>query len=379
MPEVYTSYNNIISSLGFSTKENYSALLLNKTGLKPVKLGKLNETFCLSVIDNELIRKAQSDIKNHQLFTKLEKLSILSISDVLNQSGVSLSDPKTLLIYSTTKGNIDLLDASVKQNIDIRRSYLPSMANTIGNYFNAANKPLVLSNACISGILAIVNAKRLITQGLYTNIVVCGGDLITEFVVSGFKSFNALSSDPCKPFDAHRIGINLGEAVSSLLITCDNSVLSPSAMRIVSGASANDANHISGPSRTAEGLFKAIKETMKNLPEKPDTINAHGTATPFNDEMESIAFERAELCNVPLNSLKGYYGHTLGAAGVLETIITIEAGHDNKIIKSAGYTEKGVTGKIEVITETISTNINAILKTASGFGGCNAAALFSKN
>lgn len=379
MPEVFTSYNNIISSLGFTTKENYSALLKNQTGLTPIKLGKLNEMFCLSVIDNERIHDAESGIKNPQLYTRLEKLSILSIAEVLNQSGVSLSDPKSLLIYSTTKGNIDLLDTSVKQNIDIERTYLPCMANTIGAYFNAVNKPLVISNACISGVLAIINAKRLIAMGLYTNIVICGGDLITEFVVSGFKSFNALSSEPCKPFDAHRIGINLGEAVSSLLITGNKSSLSPSAMLILNGASANDANHISGPSRTAEGLFKAIKETMNGLSVNPDTINAHGTATPFNDEMESIAFERAGLSNVPLNSLKGYYGHTLGAAGVLETIITIEAGHDNKIIKSAGFTDKGVTGKIEVITETISKNINAILKTASGFGGCNAAALFSKN
>ncbi len=149
-------------------------------------------------------------------------------------------------------------------------------------------------------------------------------------------------------------------------------------MQIINGASANDANHISGPSRTGDGLFQAIKETMLNSSFKPDTLNAHGTATPFNDEMESIAFERAGLNKVPLNSLKGYYGHTLGAAGVLETIITLEAAHDGKIIKSAGFSEIGVSGKVEIITEHKNANIKAILKTASGFGGCNAAALFAK-
>ena len=149
-------------------------------------------------------------------------------------------------------------------------------------------------------------------------------------------------------------------------------------MKIVNGASANDANHISGPSRTGDGLFKAVSETLKISNIKPDTINAHGTATPFNDEMESIAFERAGLTDIPVNSLKGYYGHTLGAAGVLETIITLEAAANNRLIKSAGFSEQGVSGKIQLIKEHTSKEVKAVLKTASGFGGCNGAALFVK-
>jgi 3-oxoacyl-[acyl-carrier-protein] synthase-1 len=94
--------------------------------------------------------------------------------------------------------------------------------------------------------------------------------------------------------------------------------------------------------------------------------------------MESIAFERCSLTNVPVNSLKGYYGHTLGAAGVLETIVAIESAHINQLISSAGFSHKGVSGNIEVIKSHQHSTINHVLKTASGFGGCNAAALFSK-
>ncbi len=347
--EVFTSYHNIISPLGFTTKENYSAILNNKLGVKPHRLGKLNEEFCLSVIDEQKINSASEKIKGASLFTKLEKLSILSICDVLDQSGISLRDPKTLLIYSTTKGNIDLLDSSVKHSFPNERTYLSVMANMIGKYFNAVNKPLVLSNACISGLLAIITAQRLIKARQYENILVCGGDLVTEFTTSGFKSFNALSQEPCKPFDAKRTGINLGEAVSTILITKNK--LAPTSMQIVSGASANDANHISGPSRTGDGLFKAVSQTLEGNKIKIDTISAHGTATPYNDEMESIAFERAGLINVPVNSLKGYYGHTLGTAGVLETIISIEAASNNQLIRSAGFSEKGVTGNIQIIKE----------------------------
>lgn len=379
MPEVYTSYDNVISSLGFTTKDNYAALQKNKSGIQPVTFGKLQETFCLSVINPIVLEKEIQKISQPSQYTKLEQLSVLSIQDVLNQSGLVLSDPKTLLIYSTTKGNIDLLDTSVKHSLPLERSYLASMAHAIGNYFHAANEPLVVSNACISGLLAISIAKRMIEEGLYENIIVCGGDLVTEFTVSGFKSFNALSQNLCKPFDANRDGINLGEAVSSILITKNETLLKPSSMRILSGASANDANHISGPSRTGDGLYQAVTWTLENFKEfLPDTINAHGTATPYNDEMESIAFERAGLTAIPVNSLKGYYGHTLGAAGVMETVLSIEAAHNNELIMSAGFDQMGVSGKIEVISENKTKKIQTILKTASGFGGCNAAALFTK-
>jgi 3-oxoacyl-[acyl-carrier-protein] synthase-1 len=374
--EIFTSYHNIISPLGFTTRENYSALLNNQLGVKSHTLGKLNEVFCLSIMDEQKINSAAEKIKDPALYTKLEKLSILSIQDVLDQSGISLSDPKTLLIYSTTKGNIDLLDNSVKHSFPNERTYLPVMAKVIGNYFNAANKVLVISNACISGLLAIITAQRLIKAGQYDNVIVCGGDLVTEFTVSGFRSFNALSAEPCKPFDAKRTGINLGEAVSTILITKNK--MAPSSMQIVNGASANDANHISGPSRTGDGLFKAVTETLSGQKMNIDTISAHGTATPYNDEMESIAFERAGLTNSPVNSLKGYYGHTLGAAGVLETVIALEGAKENQLIRSAGYSEKGVSGNIEIISEHGSRNIQTFLKTASGFGGCNAAALFVK-
>jgi 3-oxoacyl-[acyl-carrier-protein] synthase I len=376
--EVFTSYHNIISPLGFSTKENYSSILKDTLGVKQQAYGKQNELFCLSIIPDEKINAASTAIKNANLFSKLEKLSILSVQDVLDQSGLSLSDPRTLLIYSTTKGNIDLLDSSIKQSLPKERAYLPVMANAIANYFNAVNKPLVVSNACISGLLAIIIAQRLIKAGQYDNVIVCGGDLVTEFTVSGFRSFNALSQNPCKPFDARRDGINLGEAVARIVITKNKTALPPSAMQIVSGATANDANHISGPSRTGDGLFQAISQTLKSRTERIDTINAHGTATPYNDEMESVAFERAGLTGIPVNSLKGYYGHTLGAAGVLETVLTLEAAANNKLVRSAGFSEPGVSGKIELISEHKTANVKTILKTASGFGGCNGAALFVK-
>lgn len=375
---IFTSYNNIISPLGFSTQENYQAVSNSIVGVKKIKLPFSQDEFCVAQIDDEKIREQLSKIKNAETHTKLEQLSILSIQDVINQSGINPKDNRTLLIYSTTKGNIDLLENAYK-NIDQKRVYLSAFAKHLQSYFQLAHTPVVLSNACISGILAIIIAKRFIEQGTYDNVLVCGGDILSEFTISGFKSFNALSNEPSKPFDANRVGINLGEAVSTILITNQKELATPYDTQIVSGASANDANHISGPSRTGDGLFQCLTETLKNNSiTDVGFISAHGTATPFNDEMESIAFDRAKLNTIPVNSLKGYYGHTLGAAGVLETVLSLESMKHQRLIKSEGYETKGVSGEITMIESHQNKTFSSFIKTASGFGGCNATAIFER-
>lgn len=374
---IFTSYSNIISPLGFSTAENYRAVANSEVGVKKLLLPFSADPFCVAKIADENIKEQFSKLADPKEHTKLEQLSILSIQNVIDQSGINITDNRTLLIYSTTKGNIDILE-NAYQHIDSKRAYLPAFAKHLQSYFKLAHTPVVLSNACISGILAIIVAKRFIEQSTYDNVLVCGGDILSEFTISGFKSFNALSNEPSRPFDANRIGINLGEAVSTILITNKKELATPYHTQIISGASANDANHISGPSRTGDGLFQCLTEVLKENKQEIGFISAHGTATSFNDEMESIAFDRAGLNTIPVNSLKGYYGHTLGAAGVLETVLSLESMNHQRLIKSEGYETKGFSGNITMITEHLSKSFTTFIKTASGFGGCNAAALFSK-
>lgn len=373
---IFASYNNIISPLGFSTQGNYIAVSNSEVGVKKMILPFSQELFCVSKIEDEKIKQQLSKISNSEKHTKLEQLSILSIQDVIEQSGIDPTNVRTLLIYSTTKGNIDILEGTYK-NISDDRAYLPAFAKHLQQYFKMKNTPVVLSNACISGILAIIVAKRFILQGNYDHVLVCGGDIISEFTISGFKSFNAMSSEPAKPYDVNRTGINLGEAVATILITNNEKLSKPYYTEIVSGASANDANHISGPSRTGDGLFQCLQHKLANQNTNGlGFISAHGTATSFNDEMESVAFERAGFSDIPVNSLKGYYGHTLGAAGVLETILSLESMKHQTLIKSEGYVSKGVSGNITMITSHQKKTFSSFIKTASGFGGCNAAALF---
>ncbi|MEO6306095.1 MAG: beta-ketoacyl synthase N-terminal-like domain-containing protein [Bacteroidia bacterium] len=371
---VFLGANNIISPLGYTSAENFSALLKENIALQKHSFIFSETAVCCSIVAEAELDKRFSEIDKSKEFTHLEKLCILSINDVVKQSGLDLADKNNLLILSTTKGNIDILENKYP-HISQQRAYLPEFSKTIGNFFKCKNTPIIVSNACISGLLAMIIAKRFIENNTYKNIIVCGGDIVSEFTLSGFRSFNALSEEPCKPFDKNRVGINLGEAAASILLSKDPI----SNIIISSGASANDANHISGPSRTGDGLYQAITETFKNAGKnKVDFISAHGTATEYNDEMEAVAFSRSELNTIPLNSLKGYYGHTLGAAGVLESIISIRSLTENKLIKSAGFETVGTSQEMNIIKEHEQKVLQSCLKTASGFGGCNAAAIFEK-
>ena len=140
------------------------------------------------------------------------------------------------------------------------------------------------------------------------------------------------------------------------------------------GAIRNDANHISGPSRTGEGSYLALMEVLRKYGrEGLAFVNVHGTATAYNDEMESIALYRAGLIDVPVTGLKGYYGHTMGAAGIMESILSMYAVQDGTVLATRGYAEQGVTYPVNVSPENRPAHGNRFIKLLSGFGGCNAA------
>src|SRR5690606_23170856 len=244
-------------------------------------------------------------------------MMITSLNDVIQNSKIELND-RVGLIISSTKGNVDALD---KNNpFPKERAYLSELGKNIQEFFKFENEAIVVSNACVSGILSVAIAKRYIQQNTYDHVFIVRGDVVTEFILSGFNSFQALSQEPCTPYDKNRTGSNTGEVAASLLVTKSSENLAKEALEILGESSCHDANHISGPSSTGEGLYRSIKSAwaQANLnPQDIDYISAHGTATMFNDEMEAIAFNRMNFQEVPLNSLKGYFGHTLGASGLL--------------------------------------------------------------
>lgn len=371
--------DNIISPLGDTSLTNYQAV---KSGQSALCLYENNpdipEAFVASLIDREKIKSCFEGL-NLGEYTFFEKLLILSVSRSLQTADIDAASEKVLFILSTTKGNVDLLDEN-NLSFPISRSLLGEAAKQVSTYFKNPNMPLVVSNACTSGLCAQIAAMRSLQSKKYEYVVVMGADCQSPFIISGFQSFKALSPDICKPFDRDRIGLNLGEAAASVIYTRKQASMIESEDWIAhKGAIRNDANHISGPSRTAEGGYRALSEVVSDTnPDDLAFINTHGTATVYNDETEAIAIQRSGLLSVPVNGLKGYYGHTMGAAGIVETIISMYAVDDRTILATRGYDNIGVSQALLLSNKHRITDKKAFVKLLSGFGGCNSALLFKK-
>lgn len=361
---VWSIADNIVSPLGYTTAENYNHL---RAGVSGVSLQEAGVWW-----DEAVYAGAITSLPEAGGQSRLERMSLLALRPAC--ANQTLSSEKTLFILSTTKGNIDQLGQ------DLPRLLLHETAAYLAHAIGLKHS-LVVSNACISGVLALIVAKRYLETGAYDHAVVLGVDVLSRFVVSGFRSLQALSAGPCRPFDAQRTGINLGEAAAVMVLTTDSARAKGARIRLRGSGVSNDANHISGPSRTGQELAQAIGQALQGstlTARDIDAVYAHGTATVYNDEMESKAFDLAGLVAAPVNSLKGYYGHTLGAAGVLETILAAHSLHQGEMLPTRGFATLGVSRPLNVCATLQTLPGKHILKTASGFGGCNAALILEK-
>ena len=307
---IYCIGHSIISPLGEGSQANIEAVKAGRSGLK-IYTGRFEsvEPFCASLFD-----------------TPQEFVPLCIRSVEMAKGETDLADPATIFILSTTKGDqLDLL----------------TPAQSIARHFGNPNPPIVVSNACTSGVCAQITALRLLDAGFYKRAVVVGCDIQTKFIISGFQAFKALSPEPCLPFSPDRKGLNLGEAAATIIYTAE----AHEGWRLEAGSIHNDANHISAPSRTGEGAYRCLTDVAEGIePAEIALLGVHGTATLYNDDMEKTAIERAGMQNVPMSVLKPFFGHTMGAAGVVETIIGME------------LVQRGI-----------------FIKMLSGFGGVNAA------
>lgn len=365
----YIIADNIISPLGNGANDNLRAIRKGHSALRLHAARELGvgHDFVSSIIEHNDV----TDSENAP--TRFEQKVLASVWAALRDvpAYVDIVSPRTILILSTTKGHIE----SMRLNTPAAQMQIGRVAERLAQRLSITTKPIVVCNACISGLSALILAERMIDQGQYDYAIVCGTDDIGRFVVSGFQSLNALSALECRPFDIERSGLNLGEAVATLILS--NRPQSY-CWQIEQGVVRNDAYHISAPSKQAEGQYECLRQLLAHVnPATIDFVNLHGTATLFNDQMESVAIERVGLSSVPVNAYKGFYGHTLGAAGVLEVVLSLHAIKDGYVLPTRGFEELGVSGKINISNQERDCRGRCFVKTLSGFGGCNAAALFS--
>ena len=357
-----------------TTAENLQAVLEGRSELRRYEGGwGLPEPFCASLFTTKQMSRS-----SYLGLSRAESYAMRSIFNALQYITFDYQGDDVVLILSSAKGNVEsLFDIAAEED----EYSLEGSAQRLAYVFGFVNEPIVVSNACISGVSALHLARLLLDAGCYRYAVVCGFDVQSVFVVSGFQSLKAMSANPCRPFDINRSGLNLGEAAATMVMASDDVVGEETDCLWHIGRTAvrNDAFHLTSPSKNADGAVAALTAVMDGVsPYELGFVNLHGTATMFNDQMEAVALKRTGLDVVPANGLKGYYGHTMGAAGVLETVLSMAAADQGLLPGTRGFSELGVSVPMNLSSDMREVSIPVFVKMISGFGGGNAALLASK-
>lgn len=285
------------------------------------------------------------------------------------------------LILATTKGEIDLLERKCRNLAAPDYFSLTELLEKMLRYLEIP-EGILISAACASSSSAIARGAEIIQSGRAEKVAVLGIDIVSYFVFSGFSALQALSVDnecetPAKPFDAHRDGLVVGEACGAVLLEAGDGVSGNKLSgRVIGWGSAADANHVTGPSRDGSGLAAAIFASLDMSGVSSGQIgavSAHGTGTMYNDNMEMLAFKTVFPDSIPVFSVKGALGHTMGASGVLETIISLKALQEGIIPPTVGFSTPDEHSGGWVSAHKAPLKEEFILKTNSGFGGINTA------
>ena len=375
-PKVAIAGCGVISSVGRGVEALRQALQTNTCGLRACE--RFNSArFQSSVVGKALEMNATSDNPAHLL-----------ASDALSEARANasarmgkISPDRIGLVLSTTKANIEALErlSDGRACSDAARRHLqPDLLATDLATEQGAHGPVqTVSVACVSGLIALMQGAKMIQRGLADAALVVGVDHLSAFVVAGFTALKAIDPEGCRPFDRDRCGLSPGEAGAAIVLARGDLVDNPTVL-IGGWGSSNDANHMTGPSRDGSGLAQAIRAALGSANQSPadvDYINVHGTGTPYNDAMEAAAL-RAVFgeSGPPVSGLKGMLGHTLGAAGVVETIACVLAMQEKVLPGTPRLGHPAELMPPNLLKEPRPAKaLNRVLKLNTGFGGVNGA------
>lgn len=356
-----------VTTLGDGLDPLWRGLLAGESGIAP-----LTRFSC----ENYVSRYAAC-IDNLQAPAELSLLDAI-LERVAVQMGDLPEDCR--LLVASTKGEIDRLTMACQQKGSIPPTALfEPLLGKISRRFSLSDPGCNINAACASSTIAVARAAALIAAGEAESVLVYAADLVSEFVFSGFSALQALSNEPCRPFDQQRKGLTLGEAGVALLLMseeCANRHAEAPLAYVAGWGVANDAHHVTAPARDGCGLILASNQALKKADISATqiaAINTHGTGTLYNDAMELTAFNAVFGESLPpLHGVKGSLGHCLGAAGGVEIAIGCRALQQQIIPGTVGCldAEDAGQGKLGAASQKISGDY--LLCSNSGFGGINA-------
>lgn len=380
IPSVAIAGCGTICSVGKNTSDLLIALKNNTSGLRA------SERFSHPRFQSNIVGAAPIDSSTDN---PAHALASSALREATHDAAHQLADipaERTGLVLATTKANIEALErvSDGRSCSAIARRHLQAdlLAADLAAECGARGPVQNISNACVSGLVALMQGAKLIQRGDADAVLVVGVDHLSAFVVGGFTALKAIDPEGCRPFDQNRRGLTPGEAGAAIVLVRNE--LAPRAAITLSGwGSSNDANHMTGPSRDGAGLAQAIRAALNaaNLqPTQIDYVNVHGTGTPYNDAMETAALRTIFGDAIPpVSGLKGMLGHTLGAAGVIETVACALALVGNFLPGTPRLKNLAEGFPQSALREPRpAARLKHILKLNTGFGGINGAIILTQ-
>ena len=386
MKKVLVTGMGVISAIGNNSEDNLTHLRNGDTGIG--KTNYLESNYAQTHLFGE-VKMSTSSLKENLKMTKkgltrTDLLAFTALEEAIKASGLTpneISSEKTAFISASTIGGMCLTEQLYKDaysnsdTTEYAESYSGNAhALRIAEVYKLSGVVDVINTACSSSLNAIMMGARLIKSGRANRAIVGGSDALGKFTINGFNSLQILSKAPCKPFDEERVGLTLGEGAAYLILESEDVIGEKEKCAEISGfGNSNDAFHPSSISDEAFGVVAAMTKALKSASLKPqdiDYINAHGTATGNNDSSELYGIKKTFENFPPFNSTKSYTGHTLAAAGVIETVFSILSIHNQELYPSLNF-EKPIQpfNQTPIISYQSQQKINFAMTNSFGFAG----------
>ena len=381
IPPIYITGSGVVSAIGFGKAETREALMGAQSGIAPLRyldtglrdvlLGEVKAT------REELCARCGAPAS----LSRTSLLGIIALQEALSEAGLS-SLEGIPLIFGTTVGGMDLTEQTFP--VYSRVHDCGASTGDIAAHFGGTPWATTLSTACSSAANALVLGANLIRCGLASRVAVGGSEALTSFHLNGFNALMIVDRKPCRPFDATREGLNLGEGAGFLILESEASVRARGVrpLALLSGfGNACDAFHQTASSPEGEGAFLAMTKALRLAglrPEDIDYVNAHGTGTRDNDAAESAALRRL-FGDVlpPVSSTKAFTGHTTSASGSIEAVFCLLALEGGWIPPQLHWKEADPSC-ITPCTVLEHRPLRHVLCNAFGFGGNDTSLLISR-
>jgi len=310
-------------------------------------------------------------------------LLVAAAADLRSRARLGAAPERIAVVVGTALGGVEELEHALDHDGTPRRALdalYDAPAHALAEWLGARGPALTVSAACASGATALGIGADLLHEDAADLVVAGGYDVLCRFVLRGFDVLRSLTREQVRPFDRRRSGLLLGEAAGLVLLARERDVRGPRLGRLLGHGTASDASHVAAPDPEGRGLEAAIRAALGAAGvggADVDFVSAHGTGTPLNDRIETGVLHRAlgpRAGAIPVNSIKGALGHTMGAAAALEAIMCWLAAREGLIPPTAGFEQPDPACDLDYVPGSCrAARPRLMLSTSLGFGGCNAA------